>query len=308
MRSPPRTRPGSGRGGAGPVDARPCRSSSRHPIVQASGGGGHRLGPRPGPLITRATARRTPGRGRRAPERVLAPTGRPGAEHHQRDDGAPVTSARYAAPLRERVRSPAPRLPSGKNPTLWVLEHVRQARIARRSVGAVERIWPLLEEAAEPRVEDLPLGQRVHRPRSEDGQQRAVDDAGVVGRDDHRALRRTWSKRCRARRSDGGSATGTPGGAVQQPGRRWRAGSGCGADRRRSPTRRLDQADDQVDHLVQGVRRGVEVVGPSAMVNGEAVRVESIRSRASSDDSVAATSAALLGGPARARAAGSAVR
>ena len=58
----------------------------------------------------------------------------------------------------------------------------------------------------EPPVEHLPLGQRVHRSRGEDRQQRAVDDADVVGRrrspaplGRHRARRRAPRRRQRRR-------------------------------------------------------------------------------------------------------------
>ena len=52
----------------------------------------------------------------------------------------------------------------------------------------------------------------------------------------------------------------------------------------------LDQRHDLGDHLVQVVRRGVDVRRAVGIVSGAVARPESIRSRASSDSRVASTS------------------
>ena len=93
-------------------------------------------------------------------------------------------------PRWKRSSSPRPARPSGKIPTARSVAQHPQAGLhgARVGVEPVERDLPgAAQEPPSPALEHLLLGQRVHRPRRADRQQRPVDDADVVGREDHRA-------------------------------------------------------------------------------------------------------------------------
>ncbi len=99
--------------------------------------------------------------------------------------GAPVTMARYAAPCgtgRSHPRRGTPRgrcRPRGRS----AAPAGSASRPAGRRGTGPAGSGPLLSRNRFMNaLEHLLLGQRVHRPRGEDRQQRAVDDADVVGR------------------------------------------------------------------------------------------------------------------------------
>ena len=124
----------------------------------------------------------------RVPRGGSEPSAPPGSRVPRKDTGttgAPVTSARYAAPARGEAMSPAPAVPSGKTPTTRpVLERLarRSGPRAGRRVTRSSGICPAASRnGPSGPCEHLALGQRVHRPRRADRQQRPVEPADVVG-------------------------------------------------------------------------------------------------------------------------------
>ena len=200
----------------------------------------------------------------RAGSGVGAAAGRTGAEHRDRHDrgagderevGRTVVEAVAARRRRGCPRGRCRPLPRRGRPA-----GTCGSRPGRRGTGRAGSGRRPAGSAPSRPCEHLLLGQRVHGPRREDGQERAVDDPDVVGGQDH-------ATRLRHRGRRGARATATGCGRAARPADAAGAAAGWRGARRRWPgaprgsrsARRLRQRDDPVDDLGERQVRAVDV-------------------------------------------------
>ena len=152
----------------------------------------------------------------------------------------------------------------------------RAAPSARPEGSAANRLSGICpattQEPAHPAAEHLVLGPRMDRSRGEDRQQRAVEDADVVGREDHRSrCPGPAPGRARARRTACRSSRRAPGRSRRSMSvggwATWALLGWLVVGHSRSSDARGER-DDAVDDLVEGARVVSMWTAPSAMVSG----------------------------------------